>query len=102
MDTTIETTEVHPTWCDGKGCYGLVDAALHSPGSIEYGRSSAEVVQEVQWKAGVLRSLPLRVEAYFAGDSIGDPMTVEDCRELAAVLLSAVDRLESISAEVPA
>ena len=97
---TTETTEVHPAWCAGEGCYELVNAALHSSGRIKHGRSFAEVTQEIQWNTGVVRSRPLRVEAYFAGNSIGEPMTVEDCRDLAAVLLAAVDQLDSINAGV--
>ena len=100
MTATIETTEVHPAWCEGEGCYELVNVALHSSGRIKHGRSFAEVTQQIQWNTGVVRSRPLRVEAYFAGNSIGEPMTVQDCRELATVLLAAADQLELISAKV--
>lgn len=92
--TTLDATEVHPSWCSRNHCFDIPGTAMHSTPQITRGHSLAAVFEEIRWTGGRTTALPLTIEAYFKADSIGEPMSVYECRDLIAVLTEAADRLD--------
>ena len=104
--TTPQTgsTELHPSWCVRDRCsveLERVSAASHATAMIEQGQAATQIVQWVEWFADVdgpiLEQRP-GVLAVMQGEQIDDgrPLSASECRDLAAVLLLAADKLESL------